>query len=44
MEKIKKNAMKLYYEKANNPTSNLSKRCCDFKLSEEKSRIYKNRA
>ncbi len=35
-----KNAMKLYQEKANNPNSNLSKRCCDFKLLEEKSKLY----
>ena len=40
MEKIKKNAMKLYKEKINNPNSNLSKRCCDFKLLEEKSKLY----
>lgn len=36
MEKIKKSAMKIYNEKINNPTSNVSKRCCDFKLLENK--------
>ena len=40
MEKIKRNAMKLYKEKTNNPKSNVSKRCCDFKLLEEKSKFY----
>ncbi len=40
MEKIKKNAMKLYMEKTNNPNSKLSKRCCNFKLLEQKSTIY----
>ena len=40
MEKIKKNAMKLYREKTNNPNSNISKRCCDFKFLEEKSKLY----
>ena len=43
IEKIKKNAMKLYIEKTNNPKSNLSKRCCDFKLLEEKSKLYKKK-
>ena len=43
MEKIKKNAMRLYIEKINNPKSNLSKRCCDFKLLEEKSKLYKKK-
>lgn len=43
MDKIKKSALKLYNEKINNPTSNISKRCCDFKLLEEKSRLYKNK-
>lgn len=41
IEKIKKNAMKLYNEKINNPKSNLSKRCCDFKLLEKASVNYK---
>lgn len=36
MEKIKKSAMKLYNERINNPTSNVSKRCCNFKLLEQK--------
>ncbi len=41
IEKIRKNALKLYNEKENNPNSNLSKRCCNFKLLEEKCREYK---
>lgn len=41
IEKIKKNAMKLYNEKINNPESNVSKRCCDFKLLEKVSANYK---
>lgn len=41
MTKIKKNAMKLYNEKIKNPESSISKRCCDFKLLEEVSVIYK---
>ena len=40
MEKIKKNAIRLNNEKINNPTSNLSKRCCNFKLLEEKGQLY----
>lgn len=40
-DKIKKSALKLYNEKANNPMSNIAKRCCDFKLLEEKSKLYK---
>lgn len=44
MEKIKKNAMKLYNEKINNPESNVSKRCCNFKLLEEKSKLYNLKA
>lgn len=40
MSKIKKSALKLYNEKINNPTSNIAKRCCDFKLLEEKSKSY----
>lgn len=36
VEKIRKNATKLYNEKINNPNSNISKRCCNFKLLEEK--------
>lgn len=40
IEKIKKNAMKLYNEKNNNPNSNVSKRCCNFKILEEKSKLY----
>jgi protein AbiQ len=42
VEKIKKSAIKLYNEKINNPNSNISKRCCDFKLLEEKSKLYNN--
>lgn len=41
MEKIKKNAMKIYNEKINNPESNVSKRCCNFKLLEKVSVNYK---
>lgn len=41
-EKIIKNANDLYNEKKNNKNSNISKRCCDFKLLEEKSILYKN--
>ncbi|MCI9063581.1 MAG: type III toxin-antitoxin system ToxN/AbiQ family toxin [Clostridia bacterium] len=40
-EKIRKSALKLYREKSNNPSSKISKRCCDFKLLEEKSELYK---
>ena len=40
IEKIKKNAVKLYNEKINNPTSNISKRCCDFKFLEQKALLY----
>ena len=40
IEKIKKNAMKLYKEKINNPESNVSKRCCNFRLLEEKNKSY----
>lgn len=39
-EKITKSALKLYNEKINNPTSKLSKRCCDFKLLEKKCMEY----
>lgn len=39
-EKIKKNAMRIYNEKVNNPNSKISKRCCDFKLLEEKGKLY----
>ena len=41
IEKIRKSAIKLYKEKLNNPNSNISKRCCNFKLLEEKSKLYK---
>lgn len=44
MEKIKKNAIKLYNEKINNPTANVSRRCCDFKLLEEKGQLYNAKA
>ena len=40
IEKIKESAMKLYNEKINNPNSKISKRCCDFKLLEEKCKLY----
>ena len=41
IEKIKANAFKLYNEKTNRPNSKISKRCCDFKVLEEKCRKYK---
>lgn len=40
IKKIRKNANKLYNEKIKNPNSNISKRCCNFKLLEEKSKLY----
>ena len=40
IDKIRKNAVKLYNEKINNPESYVSKRCCNFKLLEEKSKLY----
>lgn len=40
-DKIRKNAVKLYKEKINHPNSRVSKRCCDFKYLEEKSKIFK---
>lgn len=42
IEKIKGNAYKLYYEKVNNPMSKVSMRCCDFKVLEEKCKIWRN--
>lgn len=42
LDTIKKKAIKLYNETLNHPNSNVSKRCCNFKLLEEKSVIYKN--
>lgn len=39
-KKIKNNANKLYKEKENNPNSKISKRCCNFKLLEEKAKLY----
>jgi protein AbiQ len=42
IDKIKFNAVELYNEKINRPNSKISKRCCDFKLLEEKCREYKN--
>lgn len=42
IEKIKSNAEELYNEKINRPNSKLSKRCCDFRLLEEKCKEYKN--
>ena len=42
IDKIKSNAVELYNEKINRPNSKISKRCCDFKLLEEKCREYKN--
>lgn len=43
VDKIRKNAIKLYHEKLKNPNSNISKRCCNFQLLEEKSKLYKNK-
>lgn len=40
LEKIKKNAIKLYNEKCENPESKISKRCCNFKLLEIKCKNY----
>ena len=40
INKIRKSALKLYNEKINNPNSNIAKRCCDFKMLEEKAKIY----
>lgn len=40
-DKIRKNAVKLYKEKINHPNSRISKRCCNFKYLEEKSKIFK---
>lgn len=42
LNKIKRSALKLYNEKNNNPSSKISKRCCDFKLLEEKCLAYYN--
>jgi protein AbiQ len=44
VEKIKNSAIKLYNEKLKNPNSNVSKRCCDFKLLEEKSKLYNKKS
>lgn len=41
LDKIRKSAVKLYKEKSNNPKSRISRRCCNFKLLEEKSKLYK---
>jgi len=41
MDKIRKSALRLYNEKLKNPASKISKRCCDFKLLEEKCILYK---
>lgn len=40
INKIRKSALKSYNEKINNPNSNIAKRCCDFKMLEEKAKIY----
>lgn len=40
IDKIKSNAVKLYNEKSSRPNSKISKRCCDFKLLEEKCKEY----
>lgn len=39
-EKIKRNAMKIYNEKIVNPNSEIAKRCCNFKLLEDKCKEY----
>ena len=41
IDKIKSNAVELYNEKINRPNSKISKRCCNFKLLEEKCIDYK---
>ena len=41
--KIRKSALKLYRERDNNPNSKISRRCCNFKLLEEKSLLYKRK-
>lgn len=41
-ELIRKNAIILYNIKTNKPNHKLSKRCCDFKLLEEKLKLYNN--
>lgn len=38
---LKRKALKLYQKRLQYPNSNLSKRCCDFKLLEHKSLSYK---
>ena len=42
LDKIKNNAIKLYNEKSDNPNSKISNRCCNFKLLEEKSKLFKD--
>ena len=42
IDKIKSNTIELYNEKLNRPNSKISKRCCDFKLLEQKCEEYKN--
>lgn len=41
IEKIKVSAIKLYTEKIARPSSKISRRCCDFKLLENKCKEYK---
>ena len=41
IEKIKASAIKLYTEKIARPSSKISRRCCDFKLLENKCKEYK---
>ena len=41
MDKIKRNALRLYNEKIKNPNSRIAMRCCDFKLLEEKCLKFK---
>lgn len=38
--KNEKNALKLYKEKMNNPSPNISNKYCDFKILEEKGKLY----
>lgn len=40
IDKIKNNALKLYNEKINNPNSKVAKRSCNFKLLEEKCKVF----
>lgn len=39
-ENIRKNAIRLYQEKINNPKAKVAMRCCDFQTLEEKAKVY----